>query len=273
MLKSMNRRRIKKYPLIILFIFSQSTLFAGCASDKASISQSAIEFSSPEAALTEIAKKVPIENTVKSIASIQMTTKNGSFPLKVAMMLKRPSLMRVEAIPILGPPNFFLSIHENHLKVFLPDKNEFYMGHATPENMALFLPLRIDMESMVSLLMGSYPIINGRNRSLRGFPEKDLYRIDIHIEGKRIQSLWIRLTDGCLAGIEVFHDEKMLYEVKFEEHVRLGGFVIPQKIMIISKEDQTTLSIRYRDIELTMEKDDTVFDLKVPPDIKPKYFP
>jgi hypothetical protein len=43
--------------------------------------------------------------------------------------------------------------------------------------------------------------------------------------------------------------------------------------MIISKEDQTTLSIRYRDIELTMEKDDTVFDLKVPPDIKPKYFP
>jgi hypothetical protein len=131
----------------------------------------------------------------------------------------------------------------------------------------------MDVESMISLLMGSYPIINGRNRSLRGFLEKDRYRIDIHIEGKRIQSLWIRLTDGCLTGIEVFRDEKMLYEVKFEEHVRLEGFMIPQKIVIISKEDETTLNIRYRDIELTLEKDDSVFDLKVPPDIKPTYFP
>ena len=273
MLETMNQRRFKKCSLVILLIFSPSAIFFGCVSDKAALSHSSLDFSSPEALLADISSTVPAERTLKAIGTIQVTTRNGSYPLKMAIMLKRPAMMRLEAIPVLGPPNFFLSIQQNHLKVLLPEKKEFYTGRATRENLALFLPLRIDVESMVSLLMGIPPAVNGKNKSLKGFLEDDHYRIDVHIDGHRIQSLWIRRSNGCMDGIEILQDEKTLYKIKFDKQVRSGEVMIPQRMVIVSEEDQTTLSILYRDIEWTVEPDDTAFDLPIPPDIKPFYFP
>jgi len=63
--------------------------------------------------------------------------------------------------------------------------------------MALFY-LSVDVESMVSLLMD--PIHHNDEIGLSGIPGKRPIPHDIYVEGKRIQSLWIRLTDDCLAG-------------------------------------------------------------------------
>ena len=183
-------------------------------------------------------------------------------------------MMRVEAIPVLGPPNFYLTIHEGRLKALLPDKNEFYAGPATRENIAMFLPLRIDVESLVSLLMGVPPPVSGKDLRREGAMEGDFYRIDIREGESLLQSIRVHRADGTLAGVDI-HDGagKALYRVRYEAPLRSGGFVTPQKIAIVSEEDKTTLTIRYAEIEWTFEEDDSPFELKVPPGAKEGAFP
>lgn len=211
---------------------------------------------------------------MKAIASIQVTTPTGAYPLKLAVLLRRPASMRVEAIPVLGPPNFYLAIHEDRLKALLPEKNEFYAGRATRENIAMFLPLRIDVESLVSLLMGIPPVVAAKDPQREASTEKDSCRIDIRAGGGRIQSLRVRPADGLIEGIDVYNGgEKPLYRVRYEDFLQSGEFATPRKITIVSEEDRTTLTIRYAEVEWSAEEDKTAFDLKVPPGMKEGAFP
>lgn len=265
----MKSARGKKYHLALLIVLGLSAVMSACVAGRPGTGRTPLDFSSPEAVLSEIAATAPSQGTMKAIAAIHAATPAGAYPLKLAVMLRRPSRMRVEAIPVLGPPNFYLAIREDRLKVLLPDKNEFYEGRATRENIAMFLPLRIDVESMVSLLMGVPPAVTGKDSRREGSMEKDFYRIDIHAGGSRVQSLRVRPTDGLLEGIDIYNGGgKALYRVRYEDPVRTGAFATPGKITIVAEEDGTTLTIRYSEIEWTSQEDDSPFDLKAPPGAK-----
>ncbi len=266
--------RGKKCSLAVLIVLCLSAAISGCVSGRPDPGRPAAGFASPEAALRDIAGTAPPRGTLKAIAAIQVVTPSGAYPLKLAVLLRRPAMMRVEAIPVLGPPNFYLTIHEGRLKALLPDKNEFYAGPATRENIAMFLPLRIDVESLVSLLMGVPPPVSGKDPPREGAMEGDFYRIDIREDESLLQSVRVRRADGTLAGVDI-HDGagKALYRVRYEDPLRSGGFVTPQKIAIVSEEDKTTLTIRYAEIEWTFEEDDSPFELKVPPGAKEGAFP
>lgn len=266
--------RGKKYGLAVLIVLFLSAALSGCVSGRPDPGRPAAGLASPEAALRDTAGTAPSPGTLKAIAAIQVVTPAGAYPLKLAVMLRRPAMMRVEAIPVLGPPNFYLVIHEGRLKALLPDKNEFYTGRATRENIAMFLPLRIDVESMVSLLMGVPPPAGGKDPRREGSMEKDFYRIDIRDGESLLQSIRVHRADGTLAGVDI-HDGagKALYRVRYEDPLPSGGFVTPRKITIVSEEDKTTLTIRYTEIEWTFEEDDSPFELKVPPGVKEGAFP
>jgi len=228
-------------------------------------------FSSPEEALKYIAAKGPADVTLQALANIQVANQNGRYPMKLAILLKRPTGLRVEAIPVLGPPTFFLSIHGQTLKVFLTESRTFYISHATSENIARYLPLRMDPEDMLAVLTGTSPLINTQDRVIKGRQERDHYRIDMEGSAKRL-SLWIRLADGFFDRLDVYKQQDILYQAFFEEPIVVDGFVIPQKINILSEGgEKASFSIRYAEIQFLKTSDPIVFDLNVPPGITPIY--
>ena len=169
---------------------------------------------------------------------------------------------------------FYNFLHEGRLKALLPDKNEFYAGPATRENIAMFLPLRIDVESLVSLLMGIPPAVAEKDPQREASMEEGSCRIDIRAGGSRIQSLRVRPADGLIEGIDIYNGgERPLYRVRYEDPIQSGEFATPRKTVIVSEEDRTTLTIRYTEVEWSAEEDKTAFDLKVPPGVKEGAFP
>ncbi len=264
-----------KFRLSALVVLGLSALISGCVSGRPDPGRPAGSFASPETALRVIAETAPPQGgTLKAIASIQVTAPTGAYPLKLAVLLRRKAMMRVEAIPVLGPPNFYLVIHGGRLKALLPDKNEFYSGRATRENIAMFLPLRIDVESLVSLLMGVPPPVAGKDLRREGVMEGEVYRIDIRDGVGLLQSIRVHRADGLVKGVDI-HDGagKALYRIRYEDPLRSGGFVTPRKIAIVSEEDKTTLTLRYAELEWTFEEDESPFELKVPPGVKEGAFP
>lgn len=241
--------------------------FYGCAA----VPQTAqrMDFLSPEAALKHIAAQIPDNVALQALANIQITTREGRYPLKLAIVLKKPTSMRAEVIPLFGPPAFFLSIHDRTLKVFLAETRAFYIGRATPDNVARYLPLRMDPQEMIAVLMGSAPLLSGQNTILQGRRDGEHYRIDIRGASKR-QSLWLRTTDGFLERLEVYGEQYRQYRVNFEEPLRIEGSVFPQKTSIVFEgEDGAALSVRFADIHLLKQWDPAIFNLQAPPGITP----
>lgn len=255
----------KSIPAFCLFLLA----VCGCATAPRITDR--MDFHSPEAALKHIAERIPDDVALQAMASIQMTTRGGRYPMKLALLLKKPASLRMEAIPLFGPPAFFLSAHDQTLKVFLTETRAFYIGRATLDNVTRFLPLRMDPEDMIAVLMGTGPPPCKQNTFLQGRTEGEHYRIDTGVRLKR-QSLWLRVKDGFLERLEVYQDQGVSYRARFEEPLRVEGSLLPQKTTIVFEgEEGATLTIRFADIRFLKQPDPAIFNLTAPPGIKPVY--
>lgn len=246
-------------------------VFCGCAAAPKMTAR--IDFASPEAALEHIAAQTPVDAALQAMAEVRVAKREGGggYPLKLAVLLKRPASLRLEAIPPFGPPAFFLSVRDRTLKAFLSETRAFYIGRATPENVASYLPLKMGPEDLIAVLMGTCFAPVGSDTLLQGRPEGDHYRIDL-VEPLKRRSLWVRTTDGFLERLDVYADQQRLYRAHFEEPLRVEGMVLPQKITIVSEgTDGVSVSIRYADIQFLKDIDPETFDLKTPPGVEPVY--
>jgi hypothetical protein len=243
--------------------------FCGCAAVPPVKEQ--LDFLTPDAALKHITAQIPDDVALQATANMHMTIRGERYPLKLAVVAKKPAFLRIEAIPLIGPPVFFLSIRNQTLKVFLSGNRTFYIGRATSDNVQRYVPFRMHPEEMVAVLMGTVPALYGQTTSVTGGHEGDHYRINIRGIEQR-QSLWVRMADGFLEQMEVQHNQGSSYRVRFEDPLRIEGSMLPQKATLAFEgQDGSVLSIRFTDIRILKQFDPGIFDLTVPPDITPVY--
>jgi hypothetical protein len=266
---------MSKRLLSIFLVFAFLLFCLACAINKTQTIHEGSErgSSSPLAVLEKIDLSNQVQAGVRAIARIEVNSPEGRYPLKAALVLKRPSSLRLESIPLIGPADLFLTIHENVLKVFVPEKRKFFMGKASPRNLAHFLPgaaAGINIEGMTSLLIGTHPEIKGKTITLDGSREGSLYRIDILSEHRKIQSLWID-TDDHLVRVDLFADDNSrLYSARFTGRNFIENMALPQNITIACGDNEKPdIIIRYIDIGPAKEIDAMIFDLKPPNGVTP----
>jgi hypothetical protein len=241
-------------------------LMAGCAGGRATVTSSGA-YPLPETALRVLHASTPT-GTVTTTARIEITNHGQRYPLKVAVMMKRPAALRIESIPLLGPPDFFLSIDNAELRVFLPRKGTFYTGPAASWAISRFFPLALPASEIVSLLMGRPPEERATPSSFEGQQEDALYRIDEYRDGRKIRSLWIDLAGRALIRARTFTEGgETAYTADFAEYTTVGNDYMPQQLMITSG-DAISLSLRYSDIRI-IDDDAVSFALPIPEGIIP----
>jgi hypothetical protein len=267
---------IKILPSIFL-ILSFFFIFPGCSIKQTLLFNkfSKDDLPSPHVILEEVDRDDHRKNTLKAIAHVEVNTSEGRYPLKVAVMLKRPSSLRLEVIPFIGSPNLLLTVHEKLLKVFLPQKGEFYIGQATTKNLGRFLPIftkGLQVEDITSILLGTHSNIIGKAITLNGSAEDDLYHIDVLSENRKILSIWIDMEYHMVMVESFARDNSRLYSARYMEHNSIGSVTMPQKVMIVTGDDDNeNIIIRYSDMEAATDIDVTQFDLQPPPGIRPVY--
>lgn len=260
-----------KYGILFKFRMLLFLLVMGCAPAATSPPRGAVS-SLPHADVMSLLGADQIKGIFKAIARIDINSDGGRYPLKVAAMLKLPSLMRIETLPVIGPPDFFLSTTNDALKVFMPAKQAFYIGRPSGINMALFFPLSLPPRDMVRIFMGLPPMIPDKNLSLKDEAINGERTIEVlSSDGKIILILRTDGTDNLLAGMEVFSldGEKLLYRISYGEYINVGSSKLPQRIILVSKETDATMEVRYSDMELSQDADERLFDLALPPGITP----
>jgi hypothetical protein len=252
--------------LSLFWIAAFGLLLSGCAGHR--LPPASATFYAPEAALRALAASSPGAGAVTATTRIVIDRHGERYPLKVAVMMQRPAFLRVEAIPLIGPPDFYLSIAGGELRVFLPGKGAFYSGRATPGNLSRFLSVSIPAADMVSLLMGVPPDEGEKMNSPGGEREDGLYRVDQHLSGRKVRSLWIDPETGWLIRLRRFTEEgAAVYTAGFADHVRIGEGFLPQQLTI-REEETAVLTVRHADLR-PIAVDPESFPLAAPDGITP----
>jgi outer membrane lipoprotein-sorting protein len=246
-------------------------LLGGCVSATLPSSQAIVRDLSSSAVLKKFMKEDRTGEAFKAIARMEIGVGKRRYPLKAALMLKFPSFMRIETIPIIGPPDFLLSLNQDQLKVLLPGKNEFYQGRPSRDIFALFLPLSLPPEDIVPVLMGlPPPRLTDQNLRFQEITDDDEYHIDVlSPQGGKIMTLRMDRGNGHLTGMEAFAAYGVIiYQASYSEYYQDGKTELPGKITIISPDTDSMISVRYSDTELSRDVDESSFELAIPSGMK-----
>ncbi len=202
---------------------------------------------------------------LSAVAQIDLVTPGVYYTARAALIIKKPSYMRLELLPPMGPPDFFLTTTPHEMKILLPSKGEFYRGAPTGHNLSRFLPWQFNIEDIVAIFAGTYPPLTGDVAYLR-YPEGNDLRIEMKAQSGMSQTVWIG-SDNRLSKL-VRYDEKenVLYSAEFADYEE--GNSIAGKITVSIAEGVTSITIKYSNLKLENAKDVSIFDLPVPAGFK-----
>ncbi len=230
----------------------------------------------PENTLAALAAADRFDGAFQALARIELSGNRGAYPLKAAILMRWPDALRVEHLPLLGPPDFFMTLAGSRLQISVPGEKAYWTGAPTRENLASFLPIGLSGGELIALLRGSCPPGEGIT-SVQTVAEADgdAGRLDLFApDGKRL-TLWTDPTSRHVQRCTRFaEDGREVYTVRFEDHRLLSGRPWPMRIRFTAPgPPATVMTVRYTDPILSPDADPERFDLPIPPGTLPRRLP
>ena len=245
---------------LTLMVLLLSMLIFGCAG------KSVIGSGLPPKPLELIARTISETDRIVATAQIDLMTAQGHYPLRAALIIQKPSYLRLEMLPVIGTPDFFLTATPEALRIFIPSQGELYSGKPSAENLARFLPWALNIEDMVMILSCAYPPLVGKHLPYTSYEEAGLLRIDMKTGYGPSQTIWME-NDGRMARL-IRHspDGREIYSVRYEDYA--VGSPLAGKITIQWADNVTSVCVKYSDLKVEKANDFSIFELPVPADIK-----
>jgi len=270
----MGKKAASSTPFLLLLLFPAILSIAGCSLTPV-VAPAPQSLNSPQARWQQLTAVEGNPTALKALARIDLTTRSGRYPLKVAILLQYPNRIRLESLPLFGPPDFYLSVENGDLKVFLPQEGKYYIGTASQTQLASFLPFissSFQLSDMLALLRGAVPLIRDQGITLKGFQESKEYRLEVYQGEQKIQVFWLTPESNHLIRAKLWDKNGDLrYTAQFDEH---GGFKeaadFPTKLTVTTgNPNPATLTLRYTDLQLMPEIPSSSFSLEIPAGIEP----
>jgi hypothetical protein len=202
------------------------------------------------------------EATFSALAEIDIVTSGRYYPVKAALVLKRPCYLRIELLPIIGVPDFVLTTTPDKLQIFIPSRGELYSGQPTADNLKKFLPWPMEIEEMVMILTGSFPALPEPKVDDREFREENLFRREMKAPSGRSQIIWRRTPKKPLKMLRKDETGQELYNVQYLYDDPPGD--LPQQITITRGDGTSSLSVKYSDVKMEKTADLSLFYLEIP---------
>jgi hypothetical protein len=220
----------------------------------------------PEKRLTAISSAVTQDKILSAIAQIDLVTKEGYRPVRAVLVIKKPSYLRLELLPVIGTPDFFLAATPGQMSIFIPSRGEFYRGKPTGANLAHFLSWDFNIGDIVTILSGAYPSLPEKDVSSQGYQEGNFLRIEMKAKSGSSQTIWIGEKNRLLKYIRNNESGKEIYQVQYEDYEQES--LIAGKITIKMADGVNSISIKYSGLKIETPSDLSIFELPVPEGIK-----
>ena len=254
---------LKKTPLLYYTIsFLSLAVLTSCC-----LKQAVIYDNLPsEKILASISNTIAEDDILSAVVQIDLVTSNGYHPARAALIIKKPSYLRLELLPVIGTPDFFLAASPAKMSIFLPAKGKFYHGQPTAANLQRFLPWPIDIEEIVMIFAGTYPSMKDMFSDYQSYQEQDLLRIEMTAQSGCSQIIWVGKNNRLMKLVRKNEHGKEVYNVKYDNYEEQNP--VAGEITINMADGVTSVSIKYSELKIEKATDLSIFNLPVPDNVK-----
>jgi len=244
----------------IIIVLLLSMLACACAGK--SVTQARLR---PEP-LTLIARTIKNTDRIIATAQIDLITPQGHYPIRAALILQKPSYLRLEMLPVIGTPDLFLTATPDDMTIFIPSLSSLYSGKPSAENLSRFLPWSLDIEDIVMILSSAYPPLAGDNVSYQHCEEEPLLCLEMKTPLGTSQKIWMENSGRMARLIRYGRDGREIFQVQYGNYA--PGSSLAGKISIQWSDNVTAVSVKYSDLRVEKATDLSVFELPVGAGVK-----
>lgn len=214
--------------------------------------------------LKQVEARLQVLRGLKGLARVKVSSTGKHFQAQEVLFVKRPAFLRLETLGPLGTPQLYLVTDGRELSLYDPGENRYYRGPATARHLSSALPVVLEPEEVVALLLGGLPLIDHETSSLRGDREKGLWILDLisTARGER-QSLWVHPQSFQILRAESRRPGSSRCLI-FSDFSQVQGIFFPKKIQLTSLEPKSEISVEYEEVELNPGWGNEDFQLPVP---------
>lgn len=188
----------------------------------------------------------------------------GTIPAFIAA--EKPDRLRIEGRDFFGNPVAVLVTAEGRLALYDARERTFYRGAATPQNLALLVPLPLEPAELVSILCGTPPLVG---EAVRAEPGRGYVTLELRSGGRatllRVGAgaavQWAALSGGAGAPD---------HQVRFGDfrHDLVAGARFPAAISLWSETPKVELELAWSEVEPNAALDATLFRLVAPAGVR-----
>ena len=174
-----------------------------------------------------------------------------------------PDRVHLEELDFFGNPSAVLVAAAGGSRSTTPGRRSSIRGAATPENLSRLVPVPFTAKELVTLLLGSAPLLDGIPVSAT--PERGQVRLRLE-RGEVTEDLWIgahsaveravrRVAGGAGPGS---------WEVEFSGHQERSGAWFPGVVVLHSAPTQVEVHLAWSEVEVNREPDPQLFEPLAP---------
>jgi outer membrane lipoprotein-sorting protein len=207
-----------------------------------------------------------IPGALKGIAKVKVRSSDKSFSVKEFISVQSPHSLRLETLTPLGHPVFYAVTDGKEVFLFDPSEKKFYFGSASPQTVALFIPLSLGIEELVPIVLGRMPLIDYDDGKVSCEEAEGFYSLQLSAKDGSVLQL-LKVSVDNLAVVESATYEPggtLIISVQFGDYEMIGDVFFPKRISIFMPRDETRVMISYKKLEILPEISFDEFRLTAP---------
>lgn len=239
-----------------------SLALAGCPEDRIPRPPDALE--TADAVLAAVAERSAELESLSAEARVSYYSEQGARKGKMVILARRPASLHFSVLSPTDDLVAFLASDGERFTSWERGAEVCRAGRSCPENVARMLPILMEGEDVVSLLLGGTPIIGSHERTLAWDARAGAYRVELLGEDGWSQRIWVKHGTGLVTRSELRRGGERRIELVFEDFDTVDGHGMPRTLRVEMKRGDVDLKLSYRDLDLNRELEDSAFSIACP---------
>ena len=203
--------------------------------------------------------------SVQGRARVGVEAPDGSGGAEQYLVAERPGRLRIETYDFFGNVLALLAVEDGRLALYDARQRTFLTGAATPANLARLVPLPLAPETLVTLLCGSAPLLDGVPEAAEPGDGRMLLTIR---DGDLVQRLEVGPGAALLASrvrrLTAAGEVPAGLDAEFSVHRTRAGQRLPTDLDARAPGAGVALSLHWRELEVNGPIDPSLFRLSPP---------
>ncbi|NOZ00604.1 MAG: outer membrane lipoprotein-sorting protein [Deltaproteobacteria bacterium] len=202
-------------------------------------------------------------NRLSAVARLSSKSEQGSVRGRITVLADIGGRLRVDGWTPTDSLVATLTAGPEDFHYFERGAGECLTGRSCPENLALLLPVGMEVRPTVGFLFGIPPIRPAPDWTMSFDRRSGAYELVSRIRGGDWQRVWIR-EDGIPVAAEFIEDEKLVFRMNASDFRKVSGRVFPMKVSLHATREDSSLTIKYRSVDLDPVIRDEDWDFTCP---------